>query len=170
MPESKGNDAPASDVADASKQAEEKREAGTRFNRGRPAPAAEARHKSSDGVNTDILDRLEEQVAENGRLTNRIEALELELKLEKTMISELASELQEQRETIEKLQDRLTAARRTNKRHRETQAELERTRNMLMTLQAEVDYAMAQVAAAEQASTLGRGPRWRLRLRRERSE
>lgn len=118
------------------------------------APSAEAREDDLAG----LLDRLEQQAAESGRLEGQVSALERALKSEREARRRLGKTLQRERAAAFAIHQR---AERDRAELASATEELERLREALAGVERQLQMSWAQLAQAEQQLAGSDRPRWR---------
>lgn len=112
---------------------------------------------------SDLLERLERQAAESGRLEGRVESLENALRAEREARRRLVATLKRERAAAEELHHRAEQAEATSAAQAE---ELGRLREAMTVAEQQLQTAWAQCADAEQRLTWKCRPLWRKILRR----
>jgi hypothetical protein len=141
-----------------------------RFSREATKPRlAEARPEHVKPVGdevADLLDRLEQQAAEAGRLGGRVRDLETALKAEREARRRVLDTLKRERRAAAAIKDRAERIERDAKGYAEVVAELEELRESSATLEQQVQITWAQLLEGERQLALERRPWWRKLLGR----
>jgi predicted nuclease with TOPRIM domain len=112
---------------------------------------------------SELLERLERQAAESGRLEERVESLENALRVEREARRRLAATLKRERAAAEALHQRAEQAEAVSAAQAE---ELGRLREGMAMAEQQLQTAWAQCAGVEHQLALKCRPLWRKMLRR----
>jgi hypothetical protein len=126
-----------------------------------PAPRSDAATEDADG-NT-LLDRLERQAAELGRLQGRTSSLERALRAERDARRRIATTLQREREEAAALRER---AEHESAAHASAAAELERLRQAVVLSEQQTRLIWMQLTESERQLARQSRPLWRKLLGR----
>ena len=123
--------------------------------------AAPDRTRGSDGetsLESDLLDRLERQVAELTELKGRVRSLESALEAERKARSQMALRLSAERERVRKLQGELGSLGAGEKEVARLREELARERQSALGLGTQLEQAWTQLNDLRAKQAQGRGP------------
>ena len=123
--------------------------------------AAPDRTRGSDGgtsLESDLLDRLERQVAELTELKGRVRSLESALEAERKARSQMALRLSAERERVRKLQGELGSLGAGEKEVARLREELARERQSALGLGTQLEQAWTQLNDLRATQAQGRGP------------
>ena len=123
--------------------------------------AAPDRTRGSDGgtsLESDLLDRLERQVAELTELKGRVRSLESALEAERKARSQMALRLSAERERVRKLQGEVGSLGAGEKEVARLREELARERQSALGLGTQLEQAWTQLNDLRATQAQGRGP------------
>jgi hypothetical protein len=112
---------------------------------------------------SDLVERLERQAAESGRLEGRVESLENALRVEREARRRLVATMKRERKAAEALQARAEKAEAASAAHSE---EATRLRESLSVAEQQIQLAWAHCSDIEQQLAVKSRPLWRKMLRR----
>jgi chromosome segregation ATPase len=113
-----------------------------------------------------LLDRLQQQAAEAGRLSGRVQDLEKALRAEREARRRVLDTLKRERRAAAAIKDRAERIERDAAGYAEVVAELEELRESAAVLEQQVQITWAQLLEGERQLALERRPLWRKLLGR----